>query len=156
VVCLADAALNRRMCSIDEIEAGLRHPPSRHGLPRARLSARHFTELSESVAESRSRLSMHDAGLPKPSVQKVIRCPSGSVFRPDFLWEEEQVIGECHGMRKSLDSGDSAESRRRLRLEKARENELQAMGFVVVRWGWDDLSTPATFITRLDAVLSAR
>ena len=156
VVCLADSALNRKLCTLEEIDVALRNPPSRYGLPRARHSRLYFRSASESVAESWSRLIMSDAAIPTPELQRRISCPSGQVYRVDFLWEEHGVIGECDGMDKYF--GDTArhEARQRLRLEKDRENTLQAMGFTVVRWTWSDLSTPQLFVNRVRSALEAR
>ena len=155
VVCLADAALHRGLCSLDDLHAELADPPSRFGMPRARLTAQNFTNLSESVAESRSRLAIGDAGLPSPELQRGIRCPSGRRYRVDFFWEAQKVIGECDGFGKYLDDISRHEASDRLRLEKHRENELQSMGFVVVRWSWSDLSNPSEFIPRLATALGS-
>jgi len=51
------------------------------------------------------------------------------------LWEEFGVVGEADGLLKY----DDEEERLSLRLEKLRQEELEALGYIVVRWTWDDI-----------------
>ncbi len=47
-------------------------------------------------------------------------------------WPELGVIGECDGLLKY--SGSDA-----LIQEKIREDRIRALGFIVVRWTWNDI-----------------
>ena len=57
----------------------------------------------------------------------------GSVLlaRVDHLWEQYAVIGEADGMLK-YDGKDA------LKEEKRRQETLEQLGFVIVRYDWDD------------------
>jgi very-short-patch-repair endonuclease len=56
-------------------------------------------------------------------------------FIVDFFWEEFGVIGEADGLAKY----DDEEERLSLRAEKLRQEELEALGYIVVRWTWEDI-----------------
>lgn len=111
----------------------------RHGIAAARRTVAFLDGRSESPGESLSRLRIRSAGLPAPKLQHELRTPSGAfVARPDFLWEDEGVVGEFDGRSKygSDEPGATAETVHR---EKLREDAIRALGFEVVRWTWADL-----------------
>lgn len=105
---------------------------------------------AESVGESFSRAVLHEIGAPPPELQRRIPTSAGA-FRVDFCWPELGVVGEFDGREKYLDPEMSGGSDPRLvhLREKDREDELRSMGWVVVRWGWQDLLDPAGLIVRL-------
>ena len=80
----------------------------------------------ESAAESLSAGEFRLAGLPHPLCQAAIRIDFRLLY-PDFLWPEFRLVGECDGAVKYA-------SREDLVAEKAREQELWDLGYVVVRW----------------------
>lgn len=80
----------------------------------------------ESAAESLSAGYMHQAGIPTPSFQAEIRTAKATYF-PDFLWEEQRLIGECDGAVKYTDP-------RAYVAEKEREQDLRDNGWRFVRW----------------------
>lgn len=93
---------------------------------------------SESPLESLSRIRLATHGLAEPELQAEIRDEYGSfVARVDFLFDG-RVIGEADGMSKYL-SPDV------LQAEKMRQERLERLGYIVVRWMWRDLP-------RMDAV----
>lgn len=151
-VCAADAALHRQLCSLDDLAEALNHPPSRHGVPRARKRLAEADGLAESALETRSRLLFADAGLPEPELQVRFDTRLGR-YRVDFYWRGHRVIGECDGMRKYLDSTDPRQPWQIIADEKDRENELQSLGYVVIRWRWRDLSRPEVLLARLRRAL---
>lgn len=153
-VCAADAALHNELCTPADLAAALVAPPSRFGLPRAKLRAGECDGLAESPLESRSRLLFADAGLPAPELQVEIDTRSGR-FRVDFCWPEFGVVGECDGLGKYLDGLSPRETRRRLQLEKDRDHALQLEGYVVLHWTWRDLERPEALIARIRHALTA-
>ena len=82
--------------------------------------------------ESITRVAYAEQRLPAPETQVEVWGPDG-VFLGlvDFLWREQQVVGEADGLGKY----DSVLA---LRKEKLREEGLRACGLEVVRSGWDD------------------
>lgn len=90
----------------------------------------------ETPIESYSAVMFMEQDLPMPEPQKEIYDHRGNfVARVDFLWEELGVIGEADGRTKYADDPSGA----RLVAEKKRQELLEDMGFVVVRWGWADV-----------------
>jgi very-short-patch-repair endonuclease len=57
------------------------------------------------------------------------------VGRVDFAWLEQGVVGEADGRVKYADRN----AVRVIEAEKERQARLEALGLVVVRWGWRDL-----------------
>jgi hypothetical protein len=88
--------------------------------------------LAESPLESVSRLVFLRLGLPRPRLQAVVRDRRGAhLGRCDFYWDEYGVVGEADGRAKYTD-------REVLTAEKLRQEALEEVGLVTVRWGWDD------------------
>ncbi|WP_141718121.1 hypothetical protein [Nocardia altamirensis] len=120
------------------------------GTPAARRVVDFVDGRAESPRESRSRVGLHTARFPTPELQACVVTPDQKfVARVDFLFPELGVIGEFDGLvkyRGRLRSGQSPEDV--VILEKAREDALRALGWLVVRWTWRELGTP-TWLTRL-------
>lgn len=153
VVC-ADAALHAEIVSRSELSHSLDNAAGRRGVNRARAAIGLVDEKSESVAETLSRLTFRDLGLPEPETQVDILNPRGArVARVDFLWREFGVIGECDGFGKYFDGLTPSETRHRLGLEKDRDAELMALGYRVLHWRWRDLEEPAVLAARIRKVL---
>jgi hypothetical protein len=129
-----DAALNRDLTTKEELADVL---DLCRRWPRIRQARRAVTladGASESPLESVSRLVMRSGlGLPEPQLQAVVRDPRGRfVGRCDFYWDEAGVFGEADGRGKY-------DSRAVLIEEKRRQEELENLGLVGVRWEWDDV-----------------
>lgn len=93
--------------------------------------------LSESPAESMSRVTMHRMGLPSPSLQFEVRRGDALVARCDFGWEALGVIGECDGKVKYgelLRPGETPVDA--VMREKRRDNDIRHEGWWPVHWGW--------------------
>jgi very-short-patch-repair endonuclease len=86
-----------------------------------------------------------DAGLPRPSVNRRL-----GRYTVDFLWEQEKVVVEtdgwaAHGHRQAFER------------DRARDADLQARGYIVVRFTWRQISEARLLVaTRLAQVLAAR
>ncbi|TWH06182.1 putative AbiEi antitoxin of type IV toxin-antitoxin system [Rhodococcus rhodochrous J45] len=131
------------LCCLDE-------SGPRRGIAAARRVAAFLDGRSESPGESLSRIRMHQAGMPAPTLQKEIRTPDGQfVARVDFLWEGEGVVEEFDGMGKYDEGGVEA-----LRNEKRREDALRDLGFEVVRWTWTELSRFDVVRARFDRAVA--
>lgn len=79
--------------------------------------------------------------LPRP--QAWVRGASGTWYRVDFLWEEWNLIGEADGAMKYVSPADVV-------AEKQRQADLEAAGFIIVRWTWSDAWRKPSFIRRLE------
>ncbi len=153
-VVVADAALRRGLTSseqlTDQLTVSQRLPG---GLAAARVVG--FADgRSESVGESRSRVMIHRAGLPKPELQiEVLSADGVFLARGDFGYRKHRVLGEFDGKVKyglALAGADPAEA---LFREKLREDAVRDAGWAVVRWVWADLEHPGAVIERLQRAL---
>lgn len=101
----------------------------------------------ESAAESLSAGHFLVADLPVPQYQALVNSPMGRLY-PDFLWPSQRVIGEVDGAVKYDD-------RNAFVLEKQREQVLQDLGFVIVRWlAKEIMLTPWVVVARVARALS--
>jgi hypothetical protein len=103
----------------------------------------------ESAAESLSFGHFALAGLPLPDLQACIETPEGDLFA-DFLWADQMIIGEVDGALKYQRTED-------LVAEKRRQERLERLGFLVVRWMTDEiLVRPAGVVYRVRTAIDAR
>ena len=81
---------------------------------------------------------MIEAGLPAPRLQREY-CARSGVYRVDFDWGAK-LVGEFDGMVKYGRLRPSEKTVADVVLqEKLREDEIRALGPVVVRWTWSML-----------------
>jgi hypothetical protein len=83
------------------------------GIRQARRAVELLDSRSESAGESASRVRLHQDGLPAPDLQQDIFDEQGPfVARVDFLWKEQQTIGEFDGKIKYGQMLKPSQSRR--------------------------------------------
>lgn len=134
-VAAGDSALRRGVTSREEILAVLDDCASWRGVIAARRSVERMDGRRETWLESASMLLIVEHGLPEPTPQVWIAYGGDEPFaRVDFLWNPPGVIGEADGAVKYA-TGDSAV----LLAEKRRQERLEYLGFVVVRWDTQDV-----------------
>lgn len=148
-VVAADSALATRPQLDFELVDALLACSGWPGYQRAAFVVRFADGRAESVLESVARLLWHDAGLPPPEIQPVIRHQGRFVARVDFLWRTARLVVEVDGMGKYADATEIAK-------EKQRQNALVRAGYTVLRFTWADVvhrqsETAATVRALLDA-----
>ena len=147
-VVVMDSAL-RRNSSPTQLDAVVARCSRWPGIRAARRAAQFADARAESPLESISRVVFAEAGLPAPDLQRPIGDPEWPTGIVDFFWEEFGVIGEADGLMKYDD-----DERRSLRAEKLRQEALEALGYVVVRWTWDDIwRRPDWVVARLQRAM---
>lgn len=102
--------------------------------------------LAESPQETRLRLLLHRAGLPRPIAQYRIRVQGRFLARADFAWPEHRLALEYDGAWH----GEPSQFRR----DRQRLNRLTAAGWRVVFVTAADLRDPAALIARIVEVLA--
>jgi hypothetical protein len=108
-----------------------------------------------SPLESISRVAFRDMGLPSPELQVTLAWDDWGNPRiiVDFYWPEFGVVGEADGLLKYDVGPDEPDP---LRAEKLRQEELEGLGYIVVRWTWDDIwRRPDWVATRLRNAFAA-
>ncbi len=138
---LFDSALWDGRATVAELEAAVerwRHLGGSRELLEALALAR---PGAQTVLETLSRLALMAEGLPEPELQVEFRDDEGLIGRVDMWWPGLGVIGEADGL---LKYGSGADVVR----EKAREDRLRALGFIVVRWTWREIMTSPGIVAR--------
>jgi hypothetical protein len=152
-IVVGDAALRMGTTTRDELTEQLDRARRRSGRPAAQRVVDFLDGRAESVGESRSRVALRQSDLPAPELQACIVGHDATVVaRVDFLWPERGVIGEFDGMVKYHKEmrGDRPPEQVVIE-EKVREDALRALGWIVVRWTWQDLEHPHPLRARLTA-----
>ena len=127
-----DAAAWKRPEAIERLAAIADDWPRLRGIGAVRSMLPFVRTGAQTPLESISRLRLAKAGLPEPRLQYPLYDRGGLIGYADMGWPELGVIGECDGLMK-YQSGEV------LIQEKRREDRIRALGFIVVRWTWDDI-----------------
>ncbi|MFC9896593.1 hypothetical protein ACFVMC_23145 [Nocardia sp. NPDC127579] len=149
-VVTGDPAMRNHGLSADQLLTQLDRWSRRRGLSQARQAILFMDPRSESPGESRSRVAMHHACLPKPELQTEIHSVQGHLIaRVDFFLPQYNVIGEYDGRCKygrllapEQSPGDAVYS------EELREDTLRDLGAQFVRWTTADLNDFTTTAAR--------
>jgi hypothetical protein len=129
-----------RWCSRTELEVHLARRPTGRGSARARAVLPVADPRAESPMESILRWLVHDAGLPAPELQYVVRDGAGVFLgRADLAWPERRVLVEF--------DGDVHRERDVFVDDVRRQNRLVAAGWTVLRF------TSADVLGRPDEVV---
>ncbi|WP_327110330.1 type IV toxin-antitoxin system AbiEi family antitoxin domain-containing protein [Nocardia sp. NBC_01730] len=144
-VALGDSALRQGLTTIAELQEHVRQARHRPGCRKAAQVVGFLDGRSESTGESLSRIVLHRCGLPAPELQaRVFSDDDICVGRFDFLFPELGVVGDFDGKieyQSALRGPHSPEQM--VVAEKKCEDRLRALGWIVIRWTWDDLDAPA-------------
>jgi len=96
---------------------------------------------AQTILETLSRVRLVRAGLDDPALQHEFRDEIGLIGYADMFWESLGVIGEADGQMKYATRGDIFN-------EKLREDRLRTLGYIVVRWTWDEIMTDPKAVAR--------
>ncbi len=119
--------------------------PSLRGIGTVRWALPHVRCGAQTPLESLSRVRLMGLGLPEPVLQFPLYDRQGLIGYADMAWPTLGVIGEADGLLKYV-------SREALIQEKLREDRIRSLGFIVVRWTWDELfRDPAAIVARVNA-----
>jgi hypothetical protein len=154
-VAVTDAALRVGAVTCPALHQAVESAPRRHGVRAARRVIAFADAGGESVGESRSRVLLERARLPRPVLQWEIPTPR-RIGRCDFGWPELRTVGEFDGrikygrlLRPGQEPGDVVFA------EKRREDAIRDTGFRVVRWVWAELDTFDDVVARLRTAFAA-
>lgn len=133
-VAALDAALHRRLLKLEHLNAWLQCHPRYPGTVRLRRTLELAEPATESVMETRLRLLLIFAKLPKPQAQVRLYDDAGQfVARPDFYYPLQRLAIEY----------DGATHRESLTADNRRQNRLINAGYRLLRFSAADvLSAP--------------
>lgn len=111
------------------------HSHARRGRPGIGTFREMLRRLGRTVPDSEfEALVIRDlerAGVPRPRLHRLVRIPDEDPIELDLDWEGVLVDVE-------LDGADHAVRMRKARRDRKRDRLLQAAGYVVLRYTWDD------------------
>lgn len=155
VLVVGDAALHRQLTTLDELEKLTRSYRRRPGVSRLTAALPQFDPQTESPGETLTRWAARALGYEVES-QVRFRLPNGEYARVDFRLRRHRVLVEFDGKVKYQRADDSGDVRV-LMAEKAREEQLCALDYVVVRLVMWEVRKPDVLRRKLDqAVQRAR
>ena len=149
-----ESALSRRLVTLTGLRVALDSVARRGrrgaGVLRALLEQRSdAARMSESVLEARVLRLLRDHSLPQPTLQYEVRVGQRLIGRVDFAYPRLNLAIEVDGY--EFHSSLAAFSH-----DRARQNELVAAGWTVLRFTWDDLvHRPERVVNVLRRVLGA-
>jgi len=136
-----DALLRRRTCTKAQLSAYVDARPGWRQVKQLRELLNLAEPLSESPMESRLRLLLHDAGLPKPTPQFKVVTPTTSstgstgsgkfIARVDLAYPQWRIAIEYEG--------DHHREQATFRKDVHRFNALRAAGWLALRFTADDV-----------------
>ena len=139
-VAVVDAALRQGVAPA-ELADRLRTQRNTRGRARAWDALRRADARAESAFESVSRVLIALLGFEDPELQRTFLL-EGRVRRPDFYWPSVGIAGDSDGDEKYF-RGDILEAQQRIRDQRRRDIELQAVVRRSVHWEWPDAMDPA-------------
>lgn len=132
-----DLALHAGLIDLEEFAGYVGGHARRPGVVRARQVLAHAEPRSESPMESRLRMLLVLAGLPRPLAQVDLLTPEGGFAgRADLFYPEAQVAVEF----------DGENHRDRLVSDDRRQNRIADLGITLLRYTTPDLSERRTAI----------
>ncbi|MFN2525106.1 MAG: endonuclease domain-containing protein [Actinomycetota bacterium] len=151
-----DCVLRKRLTAVPRLEERLAWSTERtrvgSGVLRDLLRERRVDRPPESPLESLyACLFRHfkKAGLPLPRRQYVISDGSGFAARVDFAFPEAKLAVEIDGYSAHMSKRSFVDDRRR-------DRELQRLGWIVLRFTYDDLESPDSVVAQIGDVLRPR
>lgn len=127
-----DAAAWRAPHAIQDLARIVDDWPALRGIGVVRSVLPQVRTGAQTALESLSRYRLLRAGLPEPELQFPLHDRAGLIGYADMAWPSLGVVGEADGLLK-YDTRDAHVK------EKIREDRIRALGFIVVRWTWDEI-----------------
>lgn len=142
-VVVADSALRAELTTEHELHATLRALPGGRGSTRVRRAWALVDPRSGSALETRARVLMALARLPRPVSQLVIHDGQGQFLaRVDFAFVEARVIVEMDGYAYH-------NSRESFLSDRIRLDELARLGWTLIRLTWEDVVLRPDWVIQL-------
>ena len=145
-VVAADMALHGRLLDLEQLRAYLRANRDRKGVAHVRRVLDLAEPAAESPMETRLRLLLVFAGLPRPEAQVPLHDAHGHFLgRPDLYYRDRRLCIEY----------DGATHRESLVADDRRQNALVGAGFRLLRFtAADVLRAPAPLVERVRAAFT--
>lgn len=127
---LLDMALHVRLVTETSLQRWIQANPARRGVARLRRALELAAAATESPMETRLRLLLVLAGLPRPLIQPTLRGESGIFLaRPDLYYAVHRLVIEY----------DGATHKDSLAQDNRRQNRLLEAGYRILRFTASDV-----------------
>jgi len=148
---IGDALVRRRrpLTTPAALERSVRAAAGRRGARTVRAALAHIRPGTDSVAETRLRLLLCDAGLPEPVVGVTVTHNGSFVGQPDLAYPHQRIAIEYEGDVHRLDL-------RTFRDDIERRERFEDAGWRVIRVTADHLAAPALLVHRIAMALNER
>lgn len=151
-----DAALHELKVDRAELHRAVLAGSHRVGIAGAARALELSDGRAESPLETRGRLALLSAGLPRPELQVEIHDDAGRIGRVDAWYDEAAIALEFDGRVKYSEPRDASSSAEVLWKEKRREDRMREVGVRFVRIVNDDLGAPwRDKVARIRSLLDA-
>jgi len=141
-------ALQRRLIDVDDLRSGLASVGRRHGIGRARSILEAVGGVPHSEMEARVHRLLRDAGIGGWTANTAVHDADGLVGYVDLVFERQLVAVELDGHAYHSDPA-------RFQRDRERQNRLVALGYVVLRFAWDDVvHRSASLLTQVRGALA--
>ncbi|MGY1609431.1 MULTISPECIES: hypothetical protein [unclassified Geodermatophilus] len=149
-----DAAMQGRQVARDAIEAAVLRQTHWVGIGAAARAVGLADGRAESPLETRGRLALLQAGLPRPELQVELHGPRGLLGRVDAWYEEAALAIEFDGRVKYAAPRDGRTPEAVLWDEKRREDRIREHDVRVVRVTQEDLGPSSPVLARVARLLA--
>ena len=149
---VGDGFLRRRqpLLSLDTMNAALASYARRQGVARATEAMKWVRPNTDSLYETITRLVLVHAGLPEPTVNLEVHCPSsGMTYHLDMGYDKEKVGVEYDG---AVHVGD----RTQMEIDANRRRILQDEGWLIITVTAAQLRTPEQVVRSVESALILR
>ncbi len=140
-VAVGDSAVRQRMVEPPELRQTLRSAKGA-GAAHVHSVAPLLDPRAGSVLESLLRVLLVLSGFPPPVSQHEIRAAGVLVARVDFCWVEQRLVVEADGFAYHSD-------RAAYRKDRQRMNQLESLGWRVLRFTWEDVVHRPAYVLAL-------
>ncbi|OLT17412.1 hypothetical protein BJF79_17825 [Actinomadura sp. CNU-125] len=146
-----DHMLKHRLTTRERLNGFLVHAYRRRGVLKARDAVMHLDEKSDSPPETRLRILITDAGLPRPIVNQDVFDKQGEwLARPDLSYPALKIAIEYEGAHHQQDYGQYSR-------DIERDGRLIDNGWIVIRVNKEGLfRNPASIVNRVRKAIAHR
>ncbi|NUU07724.1 hypothetical protein [Leifsonia sp. C5G2] len=147
LVAVGDYFVAHGLADIESLGEALGEARGRRGLATARLALPLVRAGSESPSESLLRVTLHDAGMPAPSLNfSVFDRQARFVARVDLAYPDQRVAVEYEGDHHRTDKAQWHK-------DIHRQGRLEDLGWRIIRVTATDLTSPTSLLARLRRAL---
>jgi len=138
-VAVLDAALHKGLVGIEELKGSIHERQGQKGTARLRRALDHAEPATESPMETRLRMLLVLAGLPKPEVQVPLYDESGAfVGRADLYYPDQRLVIEY----------DGSTHRDSVAADNKRQNRLIDAAYNILRFTASNLASSVGLVRR--------